>query len=207
MKRMIVLIITIFLGVAAKGQVTSSMMLMYSPFGDNGVIASETTGIGENHIGYGYIEMGDWRGHSFGAYGQFFWEQRWWDLPVFLHAEYRAAAGLSFFESTAYLGGAYCFYSQHGYLAIEPLAMWRQRGGFGGQLSIVGGWEWKHFQIETFNDLWKTHLTNVPAEFYSQTRLFVKITEKLALGIIGTLDYPFEGTPDADAMITLRWRL
>lgn len=34
MKRMIVLIITIFVGVAAKGHVTSSMMLMYSPLED-----------------------------------------------------------------------------------------------------------------------------------------------------------------------------
>ena len=207
MKRLVLILVTLALSLAAKSQVNSSIMMLYSPFNDKGLIASESYKVGNNHVGYAYIEMGDWRGRSFGAYGQFFWEQKFWDSPFYLHWEYRANAASSYFESATYLGAAYTINSKHGFLSIEPLFMWKEYNGLGGQLSIVGGWEWKYFQIETFNDLWTTHLSSAPAEFNSQTRFFLKITPKFALGIIGTLYYDFTNRAVADGMLTLRWRM
>lgn len=166
---------------------SSSLMLMYSPLDDSGKVASETNSIGKHHVGYAYAELSRLRGGNLEAYGQFFWEQKFWDKPIFLHAEYRGLAAKNFYESSAYLGAAYCLYSKHGYLALEPLAMWKQALGFGAQFSIVGEWEWKHVMLEQYTDLWKTHRTTTAMELYSETRLFVKLYQPLSAGLIATI--------------------
>lgn len=187
--------------------VTSSLMCMYSPFDGLGKITTETTSIGKNHVGYAYAELTGWKGDKTEAYGQFFWEQKFWDHPIFLHTEYRGVAAGSFYESTAYLGAAYCIYSKHGYLALEPLAMWKQGMGLGGQFSIVGGWEWKHFIIEHYTDIWKTHKMSTAMDIYSQTRLFVKINKRLSAGVIGTIYNHPENSVSEETYLALRWNL
>ena len=190
-----------------KSDLSSSLMFMYSPFDGSGKAASETTSIGKDHVGYAYAELTGFKGGGSEAYGQFFWEQKFWEQPIFIHTEYRGLAGNSFYESTAYVGAAYCIYSKHGYLALEPLAMWKQRSGFGAQFSIVGGWEWKHFIIEHYTDLWKTHKMHTPIDIYSQTRLFVKIYKRLSAGVIGTIYYSPENIVSEGVHLSLRWKL
>lgn len=190
-----------------KSDISSSMMLLYSPLNSSGKAVSETTSIGKDHVGYAYAELIGLKSGSSEAYGQFFWEQKFWDKPIYIHAEYRGLAADSFYESTAYIGAAYCIYSKHGYLALEPLAMWRQRLGFGGQFSVAGGWEWKHFIIEHYTDLWKTHRMNAAIDFYSQTRLFVKVYKRLSAGVIGTIYYSPAHIASEEVYLALRWRL
>lgn len=190
-----------------KSDLSSSLMFMYSPFDGSGKAVSETTSIGKDHVGYAYAELTGFKGGGSEAYGQFFWEQKFWEQPIFIHTEYRGLAGNSFYESTAYAGAAYCIYSKHGYLALEPLAMWKQRSGFGAQFSIVGGWEWKHFIIEHYTDLWKTHKMHTPIDIYSQTRLFVKIYKRLSAGVIGTIYYSPENIVSEGVHLSLRWKL
>ena len=190
-----------------KSNISSSLMLMYSPFDGSGKAATETTALGENHVGYAYAELTGFSGGGAEAYGQFFWEQKFWEKPIFMHAEYRGVAAGGFYESTAYLGAAYCIYSRHGYLALEPLAMWKQRLGFGGQFSVVGGWEWKHFIVEHYTDLWRTHKMTSPVDLYSQTRLFVKVCKRLYAGLIGTIYYSPGNFATEGVYVSLRWRL
>ena len=190
-----------------KNDLSSSLMLLYSPLDGSGKVFSETTSIGKNHVGYAYAELTGFCGGGPEAYGQFFWEQKFWDKPIFIHAEYRGVVADSFYESTAYLGAAYCVYSKHGYLALEPLAMWKQRLGFGAQLSVVGGWEWKYFILEHYTDLWKTHKMDTPIDIYSQTRFFVKVYKRLSLGVIGTIYYSPDNVASEGAYLALRWRL
>lgn len=185
----------------------SSLMFMCSPFDGSRKITTETTSIGKNHVGYAYAELTGFKSAGSEAYGQFFWEQKFWDKPIFIHTEYRGLAANSFYESTAYLGAAYCIYSKHGYLALEPLAMWKQRLGFGGQFSIVGGWEWDRFIIEHYTDLWKTHKMSAAFDIYSQTRLFVKVYERLSAGMIGTIYHSPENVVSEGIYLALRWRL
>ena len=190
-----------------KNDLSSSLMLLYSPLDGSGKVLSETTSIGKNHVGYAYAELTGFCGGGPEAYGQFFQEQKFWDKPIFIHAEYRGVVADSFYESTAYLGAAYCVYSKHGYLALEPLAMWKQRLGFGAQLSVVGGWEWKYFILEHYTDLWKTHKMDTPIDIYSQTRFFVKVYKRLSLGVIGTIYYSPDNVASEGAYLALRWRL
>ena len=214
MKRLILYILALILLIPCfklaaqeKSDISSSLMLMYSPFDGSGKISSETTSVGKDHVGYAYVEIGGFKDGGSEAYGQFFWEQKFWEKPIFIHAEYRGLAADSFYESTAYLGTAYCIYSKHGYLALEPLAMWKQNLGFGGQFSIVGGWEWKHFIIEHYTDIWKTHKMNTPIDLYSQTRFFVKVHKRLSAGVIGTIYYSPKNVVSEGVYLSLRWKL
>ena len=203
----ILLITCVDLTAQEKSDISSSLMFMYSPFDGSGKAASETTSIGKDHVGYAYVELTGFRGGVSEAYGQFFWEQKFWDRPIFIHTEYRGVAAESFYESTAYLGGAYCIYSKYGYLALEPLAMWKQCSGFGAQFSIVGGWEWKHFIIENYTDIWKTHKMNTAIDLYSQTRFFVKVYKRLSAGVIGTIYFSPDNVVSEGAYIALGWKL
>lgn len=190
-----------------KSDISSSLMLLYSPFDGSRKVASETTAIGKDHVGYAYAELVGFSGGGAEAYGQFFWEQKFWEKPLFMHAEHRGVATGGFYESTTYLGAAYCIYSNHGFLALEPLAMWNQRLGFGAQFSMVGGWEWEHFMVEHYTDIWKTHKMNSPVDLYSQTRLFVKVYKRLYAGVIGTVYYSPENIISEGVYLSLRWRL
>ena len=190
-----------------KSEISSSIMYMYAPWNHIGGFATETTSLGTNHIGYAYAEIRGLSASSPEAYCQLLWEQKFWEKPIFLHAEYRGFGTESFYESSAYLGAAYCIYTKHGYLALEPLLMWKQEMGVGGQFSIVGGWVWKRFMIEHYTDIWKAHKMESPVDFYTQTRLFYKIWSRLSIGVIGTIynNYPNENSYIAH--IALRWKL
>ena len=187
--------------------ISSSLMTLYSPFNGIGKVASEITSLGKNHVGYAYAELTGFSGGTSEAYGQFFWEQKFWEKPVFIHVEYRGVTTDSCYENTAYIGAAYCFYSKHGFLALEPLAMWKQCFGFGGQFSLVGGWEWDHFIIEHYTDIWKTHKMNSAVDIYSQTRLFTKIYKRLYAGVIGTVYYSPANVVSEAVYLSLRLRL
>ena len=190
-----------------KVDISSSLMVLYSPFNGCGKVASETTSINRNHVVYAYTELTGFSGGTSEAYGQFFWEQKFWEKQIFMHVEYRGVIADSFYENTAYIGTAYCLYSKHGFLALEPLAMWKQRLGFGGQFSIVGGWEWDHFIIEHYTDLWKTHKMNSAVDLYSQTRLFVKVNKQFSAGLITTIYYSPRSLVSEGVYLSLRWRL
>ena len=189
-----------------KSDIMSNLSCLYAPWDNCGKITSETTALGKRHVGYAYVEIAGFSGQAPEAYGQFFWEQKFWESPVFIHAEYRAVAANAFYEGTGYLGGAYCFYTKYGYLALEPLLMWKQRQGVGGQFSVVGGWDWKHFILEHYTDVWKTTKMDSPVDVYSQTRLFYKVYGRLSVGVIGEVYCSPKHSTSGTAYLAVRWR-
>lgn len=165
----------------------TSLLSLYSPAGV-GKVAMETTTSQPNTLSYSYIEIGSWGKGSAEAYGQFFVEHKWsTETPLAIHAEYRGSIGGTTYDSTTMLGVAYSIGTPHGYISFAPLAMWRQFDGFGANLSIAGGWEWKHIQAEHYTDIWRGHRMTSPVDLYSQSRVFYKVSPKLSVGVIGTI--------------------
>lgn len=165
-------------------------------------VVTETTAMSENGTGYAYNEIntkGSW-------YGQFFLEQKWWEYPVFLHAEYRGVMDSTWYESTALLGAAWCHYGEHGFIAVEPLALWRQRMGFGAQLSIVGAWEWRYFEIQHYTDIWKTTKMESPVDMYNEGRFYFKAGNRVALGLIGTMYWMIPESPNLALYLGVKYK-
>lgn len=177
----------------------SAVYTTYSTSNELKVI-SETTGTGENYVGYAYVELGSTpfiKSDFNWAYAQLFLEQKFWETPLFLHAEYRTFLSDNYFDNIFHFGVAYTFGFKAGYLAIEPLYRYNAVQGHGAQLSIVGGWDWKHLNLAHFTDIYSGHNMPTFCSMYNECRLFYKVCRRFELGAVGILAYSFQNRLDA----------
>lgn len=176
---------------------------------DVGKAAVEVTSLSDDHTAYAYLESCfPEKSGSNAVYAQFFWEQKFWSAPVFLHAELRATGSLTEIENACYLGGAYCIYRRNGFLAVEPLYRYSNAGGHGGQLSVVGNWTWGRLDLAHYTDVWKT--ANMPQEAvmnYCEARLYYKIWHRVAAGVVGTMVSDFRTFVEPCLYLGLRIRM
>lgn len=198
--RRLILILTCLVPMCASAQVFSSVGV-YATKGE-AKIMTETTAVTDNSTAYAYTEISSLKTW----YGQFFYERKWWEAPVYLHAEYRGTV-YDTFESSIYLGGAWCYYNDAGFLAIEPLAAWKQGLGFGGQLSIVGDWDWKWFSLEHYTDVWRTHKMQTVVDAYAEVRGYFKACSWLSIGAVGTSYWSYSYNPDFGIYLALKINL
>lgn len=177
---------------------SSSVFVSYSTSNELRLI-SETTGNGENYVGYAYVELGTQpfsNGDSYWAYAQMFWEQKFWQRPIYFHAEYRTLLADGGRDDNFYLGLAYTFGLDKGFVALEPLYKYSRNGGHGMQFSVVGGCEWKYISLAYFSDIYRTSKMHVPLTMYNECRLFFKVCPRFHTGIIGMMDYSFKNSID-----------
>lgn len=154
-------------------------------------VISETTQTTDNNTGYAYMEGGfGLNGSPNHFYTQLFWEQKFWDFPAFVHAEFRTTLIDGQFFNIYYGGAAFCLYSKHGFAAAEPLYRYAKGDGHGYQLSVVGGWEWRWCELAQFTDWWGCQSSSlVPNNVYSETRFYIKATKRFRIGAVGVLSY------------------
>lgn len=177
---------------------------------DAGKAAVEVTSLSAGHTAYAYVESSCFPGKpgSGGVYAQFFWEQKFWSAPVFLHAEFRTTGNPADVENACYLGGAYCIYGQNGFLAVEPLYRFSNADGHGGQLSFVGSWAWGRLDLAHFTDVWKTE--TMPAKGamgYCEARFYYTIWRRIAAGVVGTVVSDFGSFAETHLYFGLRIRM
>ena len=153
---------------------------------------------GENSFTYALLSD-DISSQGTFAYIQLFHEHKFWEEPLFLHAEYRSY-GLD--SHCLYLGAAYDLFTQHGMIAIEPLL--RNDSLFAGnrlpvlradatsvQLSIVTGHDWGWCNLNSFTDLWSPSLGGGHAGWYSEAWLYFPLNDWLQLGTIACFSWDF----------------
>lgn len=166
-------------------------------------VVTETTAISDNITGYAYNEIntkGAW-------YGQFFLERKWWDVPVFVHAEYRGVLDGTWYQSAAFVGAAWCSYRERGFIAVEPLALWRQYEGAGAQLSVVGSWEWRWVELQHYTDVWKTHkMGATPVAMYNEARAWLKAAKNMSIGVVGTMYWSVPQMPQMNAYFAVKYK-
>ena len=180
MKRVIIFLLC-SLPIVARAQVVTSVGVTANLSEQK--VVTETTAIYENATAYAYNEInpqGYW-------YGQYFVERKWWQQPIYLHAEYRGTIFSSEHQQTALLGLAWCYYGKNGYCAVEPLAAWKEYLGFGAQLSFVGGWNWNRVELQHYTDILKTAKMNYALDIYNELRAYYRVYKGLSLGAIGTM--------------------
>ena len=198
--RRIILTLLCLVPMCAMAQVKTSVGL-YATHGE-AKIMTEATQVTDNSTAYAYTEISTFKTW----YGQFFYERKWWDTPVYLHAEYRGTV-YDAFESSAYLGAAWCVFADSGFLAIEPLAAWKQNLGFGAQLSVVGNWDWKWFSLEHYTDIWRTHKMQSVVDAYAEVRGYFKACDWLSIGLVGTSYWSYSYNPDFGIYLAFKFNL
>lgn len=154
---------------------------------------------GENSFSYALFSDDISKDGSF-AYIQLFHEHKFWEAPLFLHAEYRTY-GLN--EHYGYIGLAYDFFTPSGMIAIEPLI----RNGNSLQLSIVTAHDWGWCNLNSFTDIWTAERGGSRAGWYSEAWLYFPLNNWLQLGSITCLDWDFSSTPQLSIFLGAKFNM
>lgn len=149
------------------------------------------------------------------AYIQLFHEHKFWDAPLFLHAEYRSY-GLD--SHCLYLGAAYDFFTPHGLIAVEPLLRNNnffdgnhfpalKSDGFSAQLSIITGHDWGWCNLNSFTDIWSAPRNGSGAGWYSEAWLYFPVTDWLQLGGIGCFSSDFAAFTQLSVFLGVKFNM
>lgn len=144
----------------------------------------EKTSFTANSVTFGYLEAT----YGGGSMLKVFREQKFWDTPLYIHAEYQA----TFDGGHTLIGGlAYSFNTQHGSITLCPL--YRYDGGHAGQLSEVNFFDWGWCELYCYNHFW---YGGAPC-FFGEERFHVKVGDHLKVGAVVDLTYfgAFAATP------------
>lgn len=206
MKRLFLSICLAFLSVVLFGQTDANFQFLagadFGPGFDKDFTVSsvkptlETTSYGEHYLGYGYMQFAfpmDKNASNNTGYIQLIWEQNFWDNPLMLHGEFRTYYWGGDFHNVWFAGLGYTFQvGGAGYVEVEPLCRYQVtidnalvKNHWAPQLSIVDGFDWGWVNIANFNDFWADN----QFRFYSETRIFFKVTDKVQLGAYICLNY------------------
>ena len=169
---------------------------------------------GENSFSYALLSD-DISDQGYFAYIQLFHEHKFWDAPLFIHAEYRSY-GLD--SHCIYLGAAYSFPTPHGMIAIEPL--FRNNSLFAGnrlpvlsadgssaQLSIITGHDWGWCNLNSFTDIWTAPRNGSGAGWYSEAWLYFPLGGRLQLGSVSCLGWDFASKPQLSVFLGFKFNM
>ena len=169
---------------------------------------------GENSFSYALLSD-DISDQGYFAYIQLFHEHKFWDAPLFIHAEYRSY-GLE--SHCLYLGAAYSFPTPHGMIAIEPL--FRNNSLFAGnrlpvlsadgssaQLSIITGHDWGWCNLNSFTDIWTAPRNGSGAGWYSEAWLYFPLGGRLQLGSVSCLGWDFASKPQLSVFLGFKFNM
>ena len=169
---------------------------------------------GENSFSYALLSD-DISDQGCFAYIQLFHEHKFWDAPLFIHAEYRSY-GLD--SHCLYLGAAYSFPTPHGMIAIEPL--FRNNSLFAGnrlpvlsadgssaQLSIITGHDWGWCNLNSFTDIWTAPRNGSGAGWYSEAWLYFPLGGRLQLGSVSCLGWDFASKPQLSVFLGFKFNM
>ena len=169
---------------------------------------------GENSFSYALLSD-DISDQGYFAYIQLFHEHKFWDAPLFIHAEYRSY-GLD--SHCLYLGAAYSFPTPHGMIAIEPL--FRNNSLFAGnrlpvlsadgssaQLSIITGHDWGWCNLNRFTDIWTAPRNGSGAGWYSEAWLYFPLGGRLQLGSVSCLGWDFASKPQLSVFLGFKFNM
>lgn len=187
MNRILTIAVILLTALTAKAQTVEVLI------GEQQKLFLEKTAFTQNSVTFAYLEAT----YNGGAMVKLFREQKFWEAPAYIHAEYQSTFDGS---HTAILGGAYAFNLPHGSITLCPLA----RYDFGidkwaAQASQVYFFDWKWFELYGYNHFWY----NGSPCFFGEERAHLKLGEHLRLGLI--LDLTYFGEFHATPMFGIRW--
>ena len=127
-------------------------------------------------------------------YIQFFHEQKFWEAPIYMHAEFRDQSWSGYGETMLMVGGAFDVFTKNGMIAFEPLLRIdgekRDWGHFQPMFSIVTGHDWGKFNLSSFSDFWyDSNYLNNGFNWYSEAWAYFKVWEHFQLGAVLSASY------------------
>lgn len=137
------------------------------------------------------------------AFIQLLHEHKFWEKPIYLHSEFRS---YNLDSQVFYAGAAFDFFSDHGMVAIEPLARYGTfENAASAQLSVITGHDWGWCNLNSFTDIWY----GGPAirGWYSEAWLYFPICSWAQLGGVGCFSWDFAQAPMLGLYLGVKFNL
>lgn len=189
MKRFLIIAVLCLSALTAKAQTIEVVL------GEQPRVFLEKTIVSENATSFGYLEAGA----NGGAMLKLFHEQKFWNAPAYIHAEYQTTFNGS---HTVITGGTWSFGLPNGFISLSPM----YRYDFGPnthavQLSNSYLASWKWCELYGYNHVWY----NGGINYFGEERFHINLTKHLKIGAILNLTY--FGMFDATISFGIRYDL
>ena len=142
-------------------------------------IIAETEKYDENSMSFLYTEQVLEANRATTAYVQLFREQKFWEAPIYLHAEFRTFLAEQFTTRNIYmLGFAWgALATESGYTTLEALYRYDDRSNW--QFTFVSGYSKGWFTFSNYADFYGIDRLYM----FSENKIFGRITNNLQLGL------------------------
>lgn len=132
----------------------------------------------ENSMSFLYTELMIDNNKAASTYVQLFREQKFWEAPIYIHAEFRTFIAEQFLTNNVYmLGAAWNVLSnERGYITLE--AMYRYDDTNNWQVTTVGGFDYSRWSFSHYADFYGTGNLYM----FSENKLFFQLSKNFKIG-------------------------
>lgn len=141
-------------------------------------VVAETELHDENSMSFLYTELVVDDNKAASTYVQLFREQKFWEAPIYIHAEFRTFIAENFLTNNIYmLGAAWSVLAkENGYIALEAMYRYDDRNNW--QVTTVGGFEYGRLSFSHYADFYGTGNLYM----FSENKLFFQLSKNFKVG-------------------------
>lgn len=163
-------------------------------YGEEWRIVTEYTKTTQNSMSYIYGEFALGDNETKSGYFQLIHEQKFWKMPIYLHAELRGYITEGFSTNLTYIGGLgyNLIEKQSGYLSAQALYRYDNRSNW--QIGISGEWRNKYMLYVGYADFYGADDLNI----HSEHRFYYRALSWLDVGV--NFDLYYNNDDDFDWM-------
>jgi hypothetical protein len=147
-------------------------------WGEEVKVVAETELHDDNSMSFLYTELVVENNKAASTYVQLFREQKFWEAPVYIHAEFRTFIAEQFLTNNVYMIGAAfgVIAKENGYLTLEALYRYDDRNNW--QFTTVGGFFYKDLSFSHYADFYGVDRLYM----FSENKLFYQLSNHFKVG-------------------------
>lgn len=147
-------------------------------YGEELKVVAETELHDENSMSFLYTELVVEDNRAASTYVQLFREQKFWEAPVYIHAEFRTFIAEQFLTNNVYMLGAAwgVFAKENGYITLEAMYRYDDRNNW--QFTTVGGFTYKLISFSHYADFYGVDRLYM----FSENKLFFQLSKNFKIG-------------------------
>lgn len=141
-------------------------------------VVAETEVYDDNTMSFLYTELVVANNRAASTYVQLFREQKFWEAPLYIHAEFRTFLAEGFTTNNVYLlGGAWgAIAKDNGFLTLE--ALYRYDDTHNWQFTVVSGYNKGRFTFSNYADFYGIDRLYM----FSENKFFYRLAKNLQVG-------------------------
>lgn len=178
MKNKLILIAVFILSALSLSAQNNNSYSVWLEKGEDFKVVTETDLSGDRNYNYIYGEIVTKDNKTTSAYLQILREQKWWNAPILIHAEFRSYINYNEKINNVYLIGTTfeIVDTKAGFIDIQTLYRYDGKNNY--QLTLLSEWNYKRFKYTMYADFYGTDKLYM----LSENRFFFQICKNIRIG-------------------------